>query len=180
MFFQIIKPFIIASIFLISGCYPSIHGKVVDSITGDPIEGAVVLVEWTRTYGLGLTYTKSYEVFEELTNNDGIINIPTVFNPLVNPPDVTIYRKGYVAWNNKYIFPDSKKRTDFRWSDGYVFKLDRFKSEYSYDAHTTFISSAIHSWAASEHKELFKNAYRWEALKSFEEIKNLAGGTCDY
>ena len=35
-----------------SGCYSGINGKVVDGITGNPLEGAVVLAQWTKTHGL--------------------------------------------------------------------------------------------------------------------------------
>ena len=104
---------VLALIFLTAGCYGEITGTVIDAETGQPIEGAVVLVEWTVTKGLGLTYTQSYQVIEVVTDKDGKATVSGVFNPFVNPPHVTIYKKGYVAWNNEYIFPDYKKRTDF-------------------------------------------------------------------
>lgn len=48
----------------------------------------------------------------------------------VNHPSLTVYRKGYVAWNNQYIFPDRKRRLDFKWSNDYVFRLEKFRPEY--------------------------------------------------
>jgi hypothetical protein len=39
-------------VLIFSGCgYPQITGRIVDSVSGQPVEGAVVLVEWTKTYG---------------------------------------------------------------------------------------------------------------------------------
>ena len=104
------------------GCYATITGTVVDPETGEPIEGAIVLVEWTKTKGFGLTYTESYKVIEAITDKEGKATVSGIFNPMVNPPDITIYKKGHVAWNNKFIFPNYKKRKDFKWQSEYVFK----------------------------------------------------------
>lgn len=150
---------IIIMLFLSSGCYGDITGTVVDVETGKPVEGAVVLVEWTMTKGLGLTYTKSYKVVEALSDKEGKFSVEGVSNPLVNPPDLTIYKKGYVVWNNLKIFPDYKKREDFKWQSGYVFKLERFKPEYSYIEHQMFITGAINSTIGWEKKKVFLKAY---------------------
>jgi hypothetical protein len=96
-------------------------GTVVDAETGKPIEGAVVLVEWTMTKGLGLTHTTSYKVTEMVTDNDGRFTVYTVPNPLVNAPDITVYKKGYVAWSSRWIFPNYDKRSDYSWRTGYFF-----------------------------------------------------------
>ncbi len=150
--------------------YASMTGQVVDAETGRPIEGAIVLVEWTINVGIpGLMSTESYEVVESVTDKDGRISIARVLHPLINPPQITIYKKGYVAWNNEFIFPDYKPRKDFQWRDNYVFKMDRFRPEYSYDKHTSFIHGAIHSGIDSDKKILIKTAIEWEEMKSFEE-----------
>lgn len=155
-------------LFMMAGCEGEITGIVVDAETGQPIEGAVVLVNWSKTYGLGLTYSKTHEVFEALTDKDGKVTISGVYDPLVNPPSLTVYKKGYVAWNNEFIFPEWKRRTDFKWVNNYVFKLEKFKTEYSYDKHTDFIASSIRV-GASEKKQKMFNAIRWEQLKASEE-----------
>jgi hypothetical protein len=145
----------------VSSCgYKSISGKVIDAETDQPVEGAVVLVEWTKTKGLGLTHTEVYKVDEKLTDKEGKVTIDDVSDIFVDPPGVTVYKKGYVAWNNEHIFPSLKKRTDFKWKNGYVFKLERFKPEYSYVEHDSFVSSAIHGGSGSERKKLFKKIYR--------------------
>lgn len=139
--------------------YRPISGTVVDAETGKPVEGALVLVEWTRTTGIGLTTTKSYKVAEVVTDKDGKFTLPGVLNPFVNAPYLTIYKKGYVAWNNKSIFPGNGIRVDFKWSSGYVFKLEQFKNTYSYEDHYYFISSAAHTESATKEKHLFIKAY---------------------
>lgn len=157
----------------VMGCYATITGTVVDAETGQPIEGAVVLAEWSITKGLGLTYSKSYEVVEAVTDKEGKVTVSGLFNPLVNHPSVTVYRKGYVAWNNQYIFPDRKRRLDFKWSNDYVFRLEKFRPEYSHIKHVNFIDDTIFSYTANERKLLIIKAYEWERKKASEErMKN--------
>jgi hypothetical protein len=161
-------------ILLNSACYAGIRGIVVDAETSQPIEGAVMLVEWTITKGLpGLAYTESYKVVEMVSDKEGVVNLEEgVLNPLVNPPHVTVYKKGYVAWNNEFIFPDYRERKDFTWRDGYKLKLEIFKHEYSYDAHIKFINGAIRSGIAIDKKDLIKEAFEWEKyIASRERIK---------
>lgn len=152
--------------FLSSGCYAGITVTVVDAETGEPIEGAVIMVEWTKLEGMiGLTNTKSYKVVEVLTNKKGKARISGVYSPSPDLRSFLVYKKGYVAWSYDYIFPDYKKRTDFKWNSR-VIKLERFKPEYSYNKHTSFISSTI---SAGSDKKLIYEALDWEEKKAFEE-----------
>ena len=166
-----IKYIILAIIFLffMTGCEGEITGIVVDAETGQPIEGAVILVEWTTQHGFGLTYTESYKVVEVVTDKNGKASIEGVSSPFVGTPRVTIYKQGYIAWNNEFIFPDWKKRTDFKWENNYVFKLEKFKPQYSYAKHISFIREAHNFGMASEEKQLIRKAYEWERQKAIEE-----------
>ena len=147
-------------ILLISGCNAEMTGTVVDAETGAPIEGAVVLVEWTVTKGVpGMTATEKYKVLEKVTDKEGKVSISEVLDPLANPPRITIYKKGYVAWNNKHIFPNWKKRTDFRWTKEITVKMETFKQNYSRADHVYFFHSVTH-WG-----ELINEAFRWEELE---------------
>lgn len=140
------------------GCDREFKGKVVDAETDRPIEGAVVLVEWLTIKGLpGLTHTESVKVIEAVTDKDGKF---TIVGALKQAPHVTVYKKGYVAWNNKYIFPDYKKRTDFKLENGLVFRLERFKELFGYVAHESFITSAINVSLGAEQKQFFLKEYR--------------------
>lgn len=159
--------FLIAIIVLLnSGCYASMSGTVVDAETGKPIEGAVVLVNWTITKGVpGLTYGEDYKTVEEVTNKEGKFRIFAVLNPMVNPPTIVIYKKGYVAWRNDFIFPDYKKREDFQWTSNQVFRMERFKKIYSHYKHIFFFSSSLSLDTSSK----LYQAYIWEDLLSSKE-----------
>jgi len=50
---------ILLTLACLSGCYFPISGQVIDAETLQPIEGAVVLVEWTKVRGLGEHWTES-------------------------------------------------------------------------------------------------------------------------
>lgn len=150
---------IIALFFLTSGCYADMTGTVVDAETGKPIEGAVVLVEWTKTKGIGLTATESYKVVEVITDKGGKFSVSGVSNPFVNLPRFTVYKKDYVAWNNEYIFPTWEKRKDYKWENGMTIKMMSFKKDYSRADHVYFLHSITH-WG-----KLMNEAYRWEELE---------------
>jgi len=158
--------------FVSTGCYASMFGTVVDAENGKPIEGAVVLVEWTYTSGkwMGLRSTSSYKVVETVTDNEGKFKVSDVLNPFVDTPHITIYKKGFVAWNNEYIFPDYTKRDDFKWTENSVFRLAHFKPEYSYDAHVSFINMTIRSTIAYEKKKLMISAFDWETDLARKEV----------
>ncbi|MFA4829002.1 MAG: carboxypeptidase-like regulatory domain-containing protein [Thermodesulfovibrionales bacterium] len=163
---------ILLIIFSLSSCsYAGMSGPVIDAETGKPIEGAIVLVEWTMTKGIGLTHTDSYKVVEKVTDKSGKFSISGVINPLADSPHITIYKKGYVAWNNEYIFPDYKKREDFKWVNGYVFRLERFKEGYLYDKHVSFINMTIRSTIAYEKKKKLIEAFDWETELARREVQ---------
>ena len=152
------------------GCYATITGTVVDSETGESIEGAVVLVEWTKTHGFGLTYTESYKVIEAVTDKEGKVIVSGVFNPTVNPPHVTVYKKGYVAWNNEFIFPNYEKRKDFKWTNDLTIQMVRFdENKYTYNDHVMFIHGSINYGLPGSEKKLMEEVISWEQLKALEE-----------
>ena len=76
-----------------TGCYLPVNGRVIDAETNQPIEGAVVLVEWTKTKGFGFTYTESYKVAETTSDKDGKFELPGCYSAFVNEPDLTVYKK---------------------------------------------------------------------------------------
>ena len=58
-------------VLMVTSCNAEITGTVVDAETGQPIEGAVVLVEWTMTKGVpGMSHTESYKIVEEITDKE--------------------------------------------------------------------------------------------------------------
>ena len=137
----------------------SISGTVIDSETGRPVENAVVLVEWTRRQGIGDYHTVSVRTAETITDKEGKFHVFGPLHSFVDPPDVTIYKKGYVAWNSLYAFPTWKKRADFVWKEQSLISLEPFRNEYSRSEHVYFLHVVTH-WG-----KLINEAYRWEELE---------------
>jgi hypothetical protein len=156
---------------IFTGCSTPMTGRIVDAETGQPIEGAIVLVEWTKTHGFGNTYTSSEKVVEIFSDKDGIVKIPEYNDLFAEEPDITIYKPGYVAWNNHWIFPSINKREDFEWKDNYVIRLEKFKESYSYVKHNDFINLCIHMGLSIDKKRDFIKTYEDnEGIKYRKEL----------
>jgi hypothetical protein len=152
----------------LSACYAPIKGHVIDAETNQPIEGAIVLVEWTKKHGFGDHWTESFKVVEATSDKDGNVQIEGCNSPFVEFPDVTVYKKGYVAWSSRMIFPSDRSRTDFKWGD-YTFKLERFKEGYSYIDHVSFIRLSMNSSMNLKAKQKMYSAFDWETDRAFQE-----------
>lgn len=135
---------IILLIFLtavIAGCHSRFSGQVFDAETGRPIERAFVFGQWTVTKGLpGLTYHEISAVTETLTDHNGKFSLSGSMNPFANYPEVVVYKEGYAAWRNDYIFPSWEKRKS---RGGGKIMLERFKDDYSYFKYSSFLNLAI-------------------------------------
>ncbi|MFA7061456.1 MAG: carboxypeptidase-like regulatory domain-containing protein [Pedobacter sp.] len=137
---------IISTFFLLTGCYPGIRGKVVDGVSGNPLNGAVVLAQWTTTGGLpGLSHHSVYKIEETETDKDGMFSISGVYNPFVNPPEMVVYKKGFVPWRNDKNFKDKKWTLydDIIWKNNITYRLEQWRDEYSKEALSLFIGSGI-------------------------------------
>lgn len=166
---NILKLLIVTALFVLSGCYAGMTGRVIDAETQQPLEGAIVLVEWTKTGGYPFSATTSVHAVEVVSDNDGKVELPGISDLFVNPPHVTVYKQGYVAWNDQFIFPPGyTERTDFKWENNYIFKMEKFKPGYSYDSHTSFLSSAIRTGSIEQKSNIMK-AIRWEKELAFKE-----------
>ena len=118
-----------------------------------------------------------YKIIEVATDKNGRFTISGTYNPLVDPPDIVIYKDRYAAWNNKFIFPNYEKRTDFKWHKGYVFKLELFKDTYSFIEHQAFIEGAAPHATKAENQLLLKAYEEWERKKLLKkDKKELTGG----
>ena len=111
------------------GCYPGISGVVVDAETHKPIEGAVVLAQWTKTHGIGDPWHSVYKIIETETDFEGKFILSGVYNPTVDKPTLVIIKRGYVAWRNDIVFPGYTKRMDcLEWKSGYRYALATYTS----------------------------------------------------
>jgi hypothetical protein len=117
-----------------------ISGKVIDAQTGEPIPNALCAV---AGYGMGYSRSGSYSEF--FSESDGNVMISGTFPMIIRPPSLFVFKKGYVAWNNNSIFPGyySDRRKDFKWQDGYIFKLEKWNESYSHKEHHIFIMSSF-------------------------------------
>jgi hypothetical protein len=149
-------------VLLASGCAASgpIRSQVLDAQTNQPIPGAVVLGVWTKRVGFpGLDHTETVAVRETEVDAQGNFE-------LVQPgadygeESVTIYRFGYVAWNNLYMFPRSERRPDVRVPA--AIRLERFPENGSHQRHVSFISGVTWGRDNPQATPRFWNAYRPE------------------
>lgn len=113
-----------------TGCYMGITYKIMDADTKQPIKGAVVNVEWSKTHGLpGLTYHKTYKTVEAISDDNGEMPIEGCYDFFVDSPRITIYKLGYVAWNDEFIFPNWERRKGKKWENKTIY-LEKFKTKY--------------------------------------------------
>ena len=76
-------------------------------------------------------------------------------------PTLTIYKPKYVCWDQKYIFPFRKKRTDFN-KDNRVVKMEKWKEGSSYGDHWMFSDSVTQGDTSMAEERLFEKAFNYE------------------
>lgn len=155
-----LRVFIFAAILL---CIPALSfagmigpysGQVIDSRTGEPVEGASVLFYWVKVvpYPMG----KDHETIEAkliYTDKDGKYNIPWFLANLgltsfFESTHVIIYEPGYEAYinglyhSNPFSSPYAKSDTSFKEKDNVV-KLDRIPPNFSHRKHYEDIEHAL-------------------------------------
>jgi len=135
-----------------SGCASTIHARVLDAETRQPIQGAVVLGVWTTVEGLfGLYNHKLVGVGEAETDAEGRFTLERLRSSGLDGEGdgqaVTIYKFGYVAWSNLFLFPDSAQRRNQRVPSEIL--LDRLPAGATHQRHLQFIDGA-QGWTVSE------------------------------
>ena len=160
---------VIASVivYLKSCAYLPIKGTVIDAESGQPIEGAVILAEWTVKSWFPDGPTKTIKAVETFTDKNGKFKLNVYILRPVSDCYLTIYKAGYVGWNNQFIFPDYENRNDFEWESNRKYALERFKNEYTYKDHVRFIS--LFEPPSTDARDPFVRAYEWEMMMSLKE-----------
>lgn len=130
---------------LVAGCVSGpIRARVLDAETRQPIPGAVVLGVWTKIVGPLLYHHELVGVRETETDAQGRFELERLpSSGLDGEGDgqaITVYKFGYVAWSNIYLFPTSKRRESQR-IPREIF-LDRFPPGSSHERHVYFIWDA--------------------------------------
>ena len=147
-----------------AGCAGTIQGQVLDAHTGEPIAGAVVLGVWTKVAGLpGLTHTELVGVKEVETDADGKFALERLGGYGIEE-SVTVYKFGYIAWNNLFTFPPtgSGRRKDT--AVPAQIRLEKFPEGQSHQRHVSFIDEATRGRDNPEATPKFWNAVRSEHL----------------
>ena len=129
-------------LFANTGCAGTLQGQVLDAQTGQPIAGAVVLGVWTKLAGLpGLHHHELVGVREVETDTEGRFVLEQARRVVYEDDEsVTVYKPGYVAWSNLYIFPTSERRTDTRIPA--EIRLEPFPPDQSHSQHMSFINNS--------------------------------------
>lgn len=117
-----------------SGCsyYANLSGTVVDGATGRPIEGALVVAQWTKPRGIpGMQYHELHKITETLTDKEGKFSISGTSGFLLDLPKMIIFKAGYIPWRNDMTFPGGKLNKDNEWNNAITYKMDVFTNKYT-------------------------------------------------
>ncbi len=118
---------LIGILILISGCICYVcydgpyKGRVVDSETGEPIEGAVVLAVWRTNYPTGAGGISKYKDAQEtVTDENGEFKLPGrgfMVLTTVELSKIAFFKAGYLS--NE--FSNWKNIKEYYWKDGRAF-----------------------------------------------------------
>ncbi len=144
---------VVLAILFTSGCTGlryrgPIESQVVDAQTGQPLAGAVAVAVWTRREGLpGLYSTKLVAVQEAVTDTAGRFTLTRPAGS-ISEERVTVYKFGYIAWNNAMTYPTSPLHENARVPARIALKS--FPADHSRRWHLdSFIAGAM-GWTISE------------------------------
>lgn len=160
---------------MVVGCgRPTITLRVLDEQTKEPIEGAVAIAWWDSSHGLpGLTYHKTAEVAERISDSDGKLTLPYFSTKTI--PQIRVYKPGYVGWDNFVIYKGymynnmktalEEKRKGFQYKSQDIY-LERWKDEYSHISHQNFLESFF----PNDHKDIDADKSLFSrTLREFEQ-----------
>ena len=135
----------------------SFSGRVIDAVTGEPIEGAIVTYNWRFGGFMGISAESWAASYEILTDKDGKYFIPnqrvrrhTIIDGTLRPESVLIYKNNYAVYD---LWGEYRKPTVGR-SFGYprknqpysrknnLVKLYPWKIGESHDSHLHYITSS--------------------------------------
>lgn len=141
---------------------------VVDAETNQPIEGAVAIAIWRRIALIGAPFWEGgsevpRRIEEVVSDKEGKIFIKGFWpwgEKKRKNPHLTIYKPGYVCWDQERIFPKGR-RTDFDEHHRTV-KIEKWKEWYSFDDHDSFVGSVTYHQAYKSKERLFLKAFEYE------------------
>lgn len=136
-------------------------GKVVDAGTGEPIEGAVVCMQWSGGGFFGIVSSKCVALYETKTDKKGRYSVPSLrvsiwswFGGGAGDEDVMIYKDGYSAYEvsssdlkpvGRSFASDSENQPYHKKQN--IVKLYVFKESDSHTEHLRWIHTfGIYGW----------------------------------
>jgi hypothetical protein len=152
---------------------------VIDDETGKPIEGAVAIAIWRKTSDTEGAWFEGgkFEVLrieEEVSDSNGNIFIDGFWNwHLIEEryPHLTIYKPGYVCWDQSSIYLGELQRatrTDFDKNHRSA-RMRKWPEGFSFVGHNSFVNSATQNDYTDALKKLFLKAYDYERLFRIKE-----------
>lgn len=136
---------LVAPLFASCGMHHNIKGQVINAQTGEPLEGAVVAINWIR-YNIAPpgypTPKERYGTTEDITDSQGKFTIPKY---TIGTHFMGIYKPGYVCWSSDTIFnPDGRNEEEMfvrRWvkaKNGMVVELEPKNENFPEVEHASF------------------------------------------
>jgi len=126
-------------------------GTVIDSQTGEPIEGVSVCFYWEKRVPAPPSggYSETIETRLVYTDKKGNYNIPRILANLglqgmLESTNIIIYQPGYQAYIVRTWHDNSSDRTDTRFKPkDHIVKLDRIPPNFNYNQHYRMIEDAL-------------------------------------
>ncbi len=144
------KKFAAAIIMLLIICFPSVSkalilgpytGQVIDSRTGEPVEGASVLIYWRKPAFSVIEYrSELIEAKLVYTDKKGTYKIPKMLANIgllgeLDSTNVIIYQPGYQVYTVRIWHDSYKKPGNSFKNKGNLVKLDRIPPNFSHRKH---------------------------------------------
>ncbi len=144
---------------------------VINEETGEPIEGAVAIAIW-RKHSFKSAWFEGgtmvvVKIEEALSDTNGNIYIEDFWDwHFIEDryPRLTIYKQGYVCWDQRNIYIDERhgpRRTDFD-EQNRVAKMRKWPEGFSFVGHERFVNSVTFGDHSEAPKRLFNKAFHNE------------------
>jgi hypothetical protein len=143
---------------------------VIDDETGKPIDGAVAIAIWRKHNYLNAWFEGGTEevvkIEESVSDKEGRIYINGFFGLYLfsQEPHLTIYKFGYVCWDQEDIYitdTHTEKRIDFNLKHRTA-RLKKWPEGFSFLGHESFIDAVTSIDFPNAREQLFLNAYESE------------------